>query len=99
MDFKNKSIPLEMVTSTDVNKTIQRSTTKALALHGVGLNVYAGEDLPMIPELYSVEVVAGWMKNGKTIGECMDYIRSQGCSFTDEYVNAVKEAGTNGISQ
>ncbi len=46
MDFKNKSIPLENVTSTDLNKAIQRSLTKAVARHGLGLYVYAGEDLP-----------------------------------------------------
>lgn len=46
MDFKNKSIPIEQVTSFDVNKTIQRSLTKALARHGLGLYIYAGEDLP-----------------------------------------------------
>lgn len=46
MDFKNKSIPLLNVTSMDVNKAIQRSLTKALARHGLGLYIYAGEDLP-----------------------------------------------------
>lgn len=46
MDFKNQSIPLERVTSMDVNKTIQRSLTKACARHGLGLYIYAGEDLP-----------------------------------------------------
>lgn len=46
MDHKNKSIPLEKVTSFDVNKSIQRSLTKACARHGLGLYVFAGEDLP-----------------------------------------------------
>lgn len=46
MDFKNRSIPLEQVTSFDVNKAIQRSLTKAVARHGLGLYIYAGEDLP-----------------------------------------------------
>lgn len=46
MDFRNKSIPAEVVTSFDVNKTIQRSLTKAVARHGLGLCIYAGEDLP-----------------------------------------------------
>lgn len=46
MDFRNKSIPLESITSFDVNKTIQRSLTKAVARHGLGLYIYAGEDLP-----------------------------------------------------
>lgn len=46
MDFRNNSIPLDKVTSTDVNKAIQRSLTKAAARHGLGLYIYAGEDLP-----------------------------------------------------
>lgn len=46
MDTRNKSIPLENVTSFEVNKAIQRSLTKAYARHGLGLYIYAGEDLP-----------------------------------------------------
>ena len=46
MDFRNKSIPADSVTSFDVNKAIQRSLTKAVARHGLGLYIYAGEDLP-----------------------------------------------------
>lgn len=46
MDHRNKSIDLKAVTSFDVNKAIQRSITKACARHGLGLYIYAGEDLP-----------------------------------------------------
>lgn len=46
MDYKNKSIPIGQITSFDVNKTIQRSLTKACARYGLGLYVYVGEDLP-----------------------------------------------------
>lgn len=46
MDYKNKSIPVANITSFDVNKAIQRSLTKAVARHGLGLYIYAGEDLP-----------------------------------------------------
>lgn len=46
MDYRNQSIPLAKVTSFDVNKAIQRSLTKAIARHGLGLYIYAGEDLP-----------------------------------------------------
>ena len=46
MDYRNKSIPADNVTSFDVNKAIQRSLTKAIARHGLGLYIYAGEDLP-----------------------------------------------------
>ena len=48
MDYKNRSILLENITSFDVNKSIQRSLTKALARHWLGLYIYAGEDLPEI---------------------------------------------------
>lgn len=46
MDMRNKSIPADNVTSFDANKAIQRSLTKAVARHGLGLYIYAGEDLP-----------------------------------------------------
>lgn len=46
IDNRNKSIPLDKITSFDVNTAIQRSLTKAVARHGLGLYIYAGEDLP-----------------------------------------------------
>ena len=45
MDFKNRSIPIESITSMDVNKTIQRSTAKAIAMHGLGLQLWSGEEM------------------------------------------------------
>ncbi len=45
-NFNHKSIPLENVTSHDVNSAIQRGMTKCIARHGLGLYIYAGEDLP-----------------------------------------------------
>lgn len=41
-----ESMKLEMVTSFHVNTSIQRAITKAIARHGLGLYIYAGEDLP-----------------------------------------------------
>ena len=46
MNNRNASILANEVTSFDVNKAIQRSLTKAAARHGIGLYIYAGEDLP-----------------------------------------------------
>lgn len=46
MDFRNNAIPIEKITATDVNKTIQRSTAKAIAMHGLGLSLWTGEDVP-----------------------------------------------------
>ena len=48
MDNRNKSIALNALDSFAVNKTIQRALTKAIARHGLGLYIYAGEDLPEI---------------------------------------------------
>lgn len=50
MDYRNASIALDKVTSFDVNKAIQRSLTKAVARHGLGLYIYAGEDLPEVEQ-------------------------------------------------
>lgn len=50
MDYRNRSIPLEQITSFDVNKSIQRSLTKACARHGLGLYVYQNEDLPEVTQ-------------------------------------------------
>lgn len=46
MDYRNKSIPAENITSMDANKAVQRSLTKACGRHGLGLYVYEGEDIP-----------------------------------------------------
>lgn len=91
MDFNNKSISVEMVTSFDVNKAIQRSTTKALALHGLGLNVYAGEDLPMTQQAPPISEVSAWIERGKTIQQCIDHLTANFVGITPEYLAAVKE--------
>lgn len=44
LDGKNR--PIFEPTSFDINTSIQRCLVKAIALHGLGLSVYAGEDLP-----------------------------------------------------
>ena len=50
MDFKNKAIQVENIDCMQLNKTIQRSLTKAIARLGLGLYIYAGEDMPEEPE-------------------------------------------------
>lgn len=44
MDYRNKAIPEPDAFA--VNTAIMRCMTKALSLHGLGLYIYAGEDLP-----------------------------------------------------
>ncbi len=44
-DFRNKSVlkPDAM----QVNNSLQRALAKAVALHGLGINIFTGEDLPL----------------------------------------------------
>ena len=44
LDGKNK--PIASPTVFDINTSIQRCLVKAIALHGLGLYIYSGEDLP-----------------------------------------------------
>ncbi len=46
MNFSNKAIKASAVNMMDINKAVQRATVKAIGLHGLGLYIYAGEDLP-----------------------------------------------------
>ena len=45
MDHKNQSVAHP--DGSQVNKALQRCLVKAIAFHGLGINVYAGEDLPL----------------------------------------------------
>lgn len=65
-DNLNRSIPLTKVSSFDVNNAIQRSTAKAIAMHGLGLSLWIGEDTarieapskskPKEPTIYSLTI-------------------------------------------
>ena len=46
MDHRNEALKIGEFTMFDVNKTIMRCLTKNLAMFGLGLYIYAGEDLP-----------------------------------------------------
>jgi len=49
MDHRNKSITIDKLCSFEVNKSIQRATVKAIAMHGLGLSLWTGEDIPSQP--------------------------------------------------
>ena len=94
MDHRNKSIALNALTSFDVNKTIQRSLTKACARHGLGLYIYAGEDLPESAEPepeHKTEPVSGprmahpaqidWLVEHATPDQCHAMMNKYGVSL------------------
>jgi len=49
MDFRNQAIPNP--NAYQVNTAMQRCLAKAISLHGIGLYIYAGEDLPVTTEV------------------------------------------------
>jgi hypothetical protein len=62
LDQSNK--PKAKPTVFDINTSIQRALVKAIALHGLGLYIYAGEDLPTGEEKPQEEDVAAKIASG-----------------------------------
>ena len=79
MDFKNQSIPADKITSTDANKAVKRCLTKCCGLHGLGLYIYEGEDLP--EEVSKV----------KEIKEAIKAIVAKKCALSDKAKERVAE--------
>jgi hypothetical protein len=93
MDFRNNSLPIAKITATDINKAIQRSTAKAIAMHGLGLSLWTGED---IPEMTTEPPAKAEAKTTKLI------TLSKGSENWDnvvKYVEANKELGFEKIKQ
>ena len=85
MDFRNNSIPLDKINSTDVNKAIQRSLTKAAARHGLGLFVYAGEDLPE-------DAAEGRKREKEEFDKAKQEIESQKLAALDEQIKKDRQS-------
>ena len=54
--YKNYTATVEAATMFDINKTIMRCLVKNLAMFGLGLGIYAGEDLPIDIDTSDVDV-------------------------------------------
>lgn len=63
-DYANRSI--KNPTAFDINNAFQRGMTKAMAYLGLGLYIYAGEDVPPSPSVDFMEFKLG--KDGERIG-------------------------------
>ena len=76
MDYRNNSIPMEKLTAMDVNKTIQRSTAKAIAMHGLGLSLWTGEDIPELtaPEQPKVATIIELNIGDENWGKVLGYV-------------------------
>lgn len=101
MDSKNramKSKPYEYTTSygtktvepatmTDINKTIMRCLTKNLAMFGLGLYIYAGEDIPEDEKQEKTFTKNEKISYANEKVEFLEYINSNG--YTDEQIDAI----------
>lgn len=95
MDMRNASIRLEKITSFEVNKSIQRCTVKALALHGLALNIYNKEDFhdepvkPIAPKVVAkTTLVVGDENWSKVVNYVVDNI---GLKSEDVFKNLSKK--------
>lgn len=99
MDHRNKAI--QDPDAFAVNTAIMRCMTKAISMHGLGLYIYAGEDLPEVDEGEREECRRAWIDarkheiaNAKTKGElkqimasAIDMVRSQGDQPAEDELN------------
>ena len=67
MDHRNK--PISDPDAFQVNTALMRCLTKALGFHGLGLNVYAGEDLPLSVPGEEEEVTPAKKETPKPVAE------------------------------
>ena len=67
LDYRNKCIPAP--NAFEINTSIMRCLTKGIAMHGLGLYIYAGEDLPMDAEPEPVKVKPVEKETGAVKGE------------------------------
>lgn len=104
MDFKNQT--MKNPTMFDINKTIMRCLTKNLAMFGLGLYIYAGEDLPEsdVSDNPNVDIISELKKQVdkiKTLEELKKFYvvnRGYGADF-DKYIvdksNELKKQNEN----
>ena len=68
LDHRNN--PLEKPNAFQINTSLQRALAKAIALHGLGLYIFAGEDLPE-PDALSDDEKTHLYKTAKPLGNDM----------------------------
>ena len=96
--YKNYTATVEAATMFDINKTIMRCLTKNLAMFGLGLYIYAGEDLPIDVDTTDVDVKT-LLKNAQSWHEKLDVLAAYYVTdIPDENIKMIKECA-NGNSE
>ena len=71
LDYRNKCIPVP--NAFEINTSIMRCLTKGIAMHGLSLYIYAGEDLPMDAPAEPVTVKPVDQKTGEIKGRSEEH--------------------------
>jgi hypothetical protein len=84
IDFRNKAIPNPDAMA--VNTAMQRCLAKAIALHGIGLYIYAGEDLPEEDKVQAPKKVTPTAGAGDDMPEeDKQYVRDQALEIIADF--------------
>lgn len=89
---KYKTIVVEPATMFDVNKTIMRCLTKNLAMFGLGLYIYAGEDLPEEPQqkdVFEKEVIAEKARHTKEVNKAVKEYQTSERGLDERFESAM----------
>jgi len=88
MDYRNKAIPNPDAFA--VNTAMQRCLAKAISLHGIGLYIYAGEDLPDDDKTGSQKVLDK-PANEPPTPERMEELKESAAEIVDFHVKGLHE--------
>jgi len=92
MDHRNKAIANP--DAFQVNVAMQRCLAKAIALHGIGLYIYNGEDLPEAPKMTRDEAVAK-VRGAKSLDELKEAWSQIPVVLRDEELVSMKDDAKN----
>lgn len=93
MDNRNKSVTVDEVQSTMVNKTIKRCLTKNAALFGLGLNLWYGEELSDEAKRSKAKKVSDLdVLKGKVVSICKELV-SKGVDSKALYASIADMSG------
>jgi hypothetical protein len=89
LDYANKVI--KNPNAFQINTTMQRCLVKAIALHGIGLYIYAGEDLPKGEERKEITRDQKILNRNimYELAKCTNDVEIQ--SFVDKYAHDIKD--------
>ena len=92
LDYKNKAIPNPDAMA--VNTAMQRCLAKAIALHGLGLYIYAGEDVPqeVPPSDDELDAVIDYINQAESVDALMAIFKNASEKYPKETLITIRDA-------